>query len=165
MNKVAISNGYQPGAVGRVAQLHAEYYSRNWGFGLYFEAKVAVDLSDFLLRFDPERDGFWLAMSNDHGIVGSIAIDGIHAADQGAHLRWFITAEVCRGSGAGQRLLAQAIEFCRQRRYDKIYLHTFAGLDAARYLYEKHGFVLVDQHPDDTWGVEVNEQRFELGLV
>jgi hypothetical protein len=53
------------------------------------------------------------------------------------------------------------LDFCRRKRYPAVYLWTFEGLAAARHLYEKHGFVLVEQHPGDQWGMTVNEQRFE----
>ena len=38
-----VIGGYCPGALGRVAEMHAEYYHRHWGFGLFFEAKVATN--------------------------------------------------------------------------------------------------------------------------
>ena len=41
------------------------------------------------------------------------------------------------------------------------YLTTFAGLDAARRLYEEIGFTLTSEHADTTWGVPLNEQRFD----
>ena len=36
--------GYRPGANGRVTEFHGRYYHRHWGFGLYFESKVAAGL-------------------------------------------------------------------------------------------------------------------------
>jgi len=59
-------------------------------------------------------------------------------------------------------LLTAALQFCQARRYDRVYLWTFEGLDAARHLYEKSGFRLVHQQRGAQWGTEVNEQRFEL---
>ena len=70
-----VIGGYCPGALGRVAEMHAEYYHRHWGFGLFFEAKVATELSEFLCRFEKRRDGFWTLMSGDR-VEGAIAIDG-----------------------------------------------------------------------------------------
>jgi hypothetical protein len=35
--------GYVPGGIGRVTELHATYYHQEWGFGLFFEAKVATE--------------------------------------------------------------------------------------------------------------------------
>ncbi len=49
--------GYIPGAIGKITELHATYYSTYWNFGLYFEAKVAAEMAQFLSRFDETRDG------------------------------------------------------------------------------------------------------------
>jgi hypothetical protein len=38
---IDISTGYRPGAIGRIAELHARYYHPLVGFGLAFESKVA----------------------------------------------------------------------------------------------------------------------------
>ena len=62
MTVYEIVKGYVPGSIGRVAELNGAYYHDNWGFGLFFEAKVATDLSAFLLRYDEKRDGFWTAL-------------------------------------------------------------------------------------------------------
>jgi GNAT superfamily N-acetyltransferase len=161
-----IVRGYVPGAIGRVAELHGTYYSLNWGFGLFFEAKVATELAAFLSRPEGACDGFW-AVAQAGRIEGSIAIDGSRAHDEdhaAAHLRWFIVSDALRGTGLGRRLLDAAVGFCRGRGYPRITLWTFEGLDAARYLYESAGFQLAEQRRGAQWGVEVNEQRFELRL-
>jgi len=163
MTGYTISDGYMPGVLGRVVSLHGSYYAEHWGFGSYFESKVASDLAEFLGRFDGRRDGLWSLRSSDQ-VEGAIAIDGIRAGTVGAHLRWFIVSDAVRGTGAGGKLMATAMEFCRSRGYRTIYLSTFAGLDAARHLYEKHGFVLVAEEPGTQWGPEVLEQRFECRL-
>jgi GNAT superfamily N-acetyltransferase len=156
--------GYVPGAIGRVAEMHANYYAKAWDFGLYFEAKVASELSDFLRRFDPARDGFWTAV-RDGRVEGSIAIDAAKTGTEGAHLRWFILSDALRGAGVGNRLMQQAIDHCRQRGYARVYLWTFAGLEAARHLYEKSGFRLAEQIEGEQWGKQVLEQRFLLKLA
>ena len=158
---ITVRKGYVPGSIGRIAELHATYYHQLVGFGLYFESKVARELSEFLERYQDERDGLWLALAGGR-IEGSIAIDGSHGAHEGAHLRWFIASNAVRGTGVGRLLLASAMEFCRSRGYETVYLWTFEGLDAARHLYESVGFRLVLQQPGVQWGSEVVEQRFEL---
>ena len=155
-----ISEGYRPGCIGRIAQLHAGYYAVHHDFGVAFEARVARELADFCLACVPGRDGLWLVQDRD--IAGSIAIDGSHVQEDGrAHLRWFITADSVRGKGAGRQLLEKALAFCDARAYSSVYLWTFAGLDAARHLYESSGFRLVQQSPGTHWGTAVTEQRFE----
>jgi len=160
MNKVILM-GYMPGAIGRIAELHATYYHRYWGFGPFFEAKVAMELSEFLRRFDEKRDGFWTVCLN-HRAEGSIAIDGIEASAGGAHLRWFIVSPEMQGRGFGSQLMEEAISFCKERNYSRVYLWTFEGLHAARHLYEKFGFKLVEQNEGTQWGKKVIEQKFEL---
>ena len=160
MNPVHITSGYTPGAIGRIATLHGTYYARQWNFGLFFEAKVATELAAFLQRFDTVRDGFWTAQI-DGQIEGGIAIDAQRADQEGAHLRWFILSDALRGRGAGRALLERAMQLCRQRRYAKVYLWTFAGLDAARHLYESVGFRMLRQQSGEQWGTRVAEQYFE----
>jgi GNAT superfamily N-acetyltransferase len=156
-----IHKGYLPGAVGRIIELHAHYYSELVGFGLPFESKVVRELSAFCERYDSERDALWLALQ-DGRIEGSIAIDGSHAEEDGAHLRWFIASDKVRGTGAGTALLTAAMEFCQSKHYQRVYLWTFEGLGAARHLYEKFGFRLVQQQRGTQWGTEVNEQKLEF---
>jgi GNAT superfamily N-acetyltransferase len=144
-----------------VAELHAAYYGAHWGFGLDFEAQVAAGLAEFLPRIDLRRDGFW-TVSRGGRVQGAVAIDGAKAATLGAHLRWFILAEELRGQGLGGRLLGEAVGFCR---HASVYLWTFQGLDAARQLYEKYGFRLVEAREGRQWGTLVLEQRFVLELA
>lgn len=156
-----IESGYIPGAIGRISELHGTYYNDHWAFGLYFEAKVATELSEFFLRYNKNSDGIWIAKANGR-VEGSIIIDGIHSENEGAHLRWFILSDTLRGRGVGKRLINRAIDFCKSKRHKKIYLWTFEGLNAARRLYEKSGFQLIKQQRGLQWGTTVNEQYFEL---
>ena len=151
--------GYLPGCIGRIAQLHAEFYSAATGFGVDFEAKVAKGLSDFCLSHVEGRDALWLVTDGPR-IEGSIAIDGSDAAGQGAHLRWFITSDQTRGTGMGTQLLSAALAFCASKSYPKVYLWTFDELPAARHLYEKHGFRVARTQRGTQWGREVNEQLY-----
>lgn len=164
MNSITINNGYRPGALGKVVELHGVYYSRHWNFGLKFEAEIAAGLAEFLTRFDPAHDGFWLAMDGDR-IVASITIDGSRRETSGAKLRWFIADEDYAGHGLGNRLMTEAMNFCRDKGFQRVYLNTIAGLHAARCLYDKFGFKLVEEHPSETFGAPALEQLFEVFLT
>jgi GNAT superfamily N-acetyltransferase len=156
-----IEAGYRPGALGRVAEMHAVYYAANWSFGAYFERKVATELAEYLGRYDPERDRFLCAV-RDGRIIGSVTIDGSESASppDTAHLRWFIMDDAARGSGLGGRLMQEAMGFALATGFAQVYLWTFAGLDAARRLYDRHGFELVEELEAEQWGTTVREQRF-----
>lgn len=164
MSEIKIARGYSPGSIGRVTEMHAAYYHRYWKFELFFEAKIATELSEFLKRYDRSRDSFWTILVNDH-VEGSISIDGIDAENKGAHLRWFIISEDFWGQGLGKLLINNAINFCRNMTYEKIYLRTFEGLDTAKNLYEKSGFTLVETREGSQWGIRVNEQLYECSLI
>jgi len=156
-------SGYFPGLLGRITELHGHYYHRHWGFDLFFESKVATEMAAFLGAFDPVRDGLWVAVA-DERIVGAVAISGREAETTGARLRWLIVAEAFRGRGLGRRLVSEAVAFCRRAGCRRVWLTTFAGLDAARRLYEEAGFRLMEEREDAHWGKTVPEQTFELLL-
>ena len=64
--------------------------------------------------------------------------------------------------GLGHRLLAKGLANLRAAGLLGAYLDTFAGLDAARRVYEKAGFRQISEAEGDTWGTPVREQRFIL---
>jgi GNAT superfamily N-acetyltransferase len=153
--------GYFPGVVGKITELHAVYYHDHWGFDISFETQVGRELSEFLSRFDPAMDGFWAAVQ-DGDFAGAIAIDG--SQPEGARLRWFIVRSDLQAAGIGTALIRTAVDFCTAVGHKKIFLWTFKGLDAARTLYERAGFVLTEEHEVAQWGRVIKEQKFELAL-
>jgi len=156
-----IVTGYRAGAIGRIVALHGEYYVRERGLDARFEAEVATELGAFARALDPQREGLWLALAEGE-IVGSIAVQ---AERDAARVRWFILAPARRGRGAGRALLADALQHCRDRRYQQVCLWTFAGLDAARHLYQQAGFRLTEEVADCIWGPRLTRQRFDLDLT
>ena len=155
-----IKEGYVPSLIGRVVEMHALYYSQLVGFGATFESKVASGLADFVPRLGHPGNAIWhLDQGND--ILGGLAIDGEDLGEGTAHLRWFIIDDAVRGGGFGQALIESALTFCDGYGYKAIHLSTFKGLDAARRLYERNGFVLTSEEPGNQWGEEVIEQTFQ----
>ncbi|WP_227317516.1 bifunctional helix-turn-helix transcriptional regulator/GNAT family N-acetyltransferase [Cedecea davisae] len=154
-----IVTGYHPGMIGRVAEMHGNYYAREHNFGLFFEGKVASGLVEFTGRLDKACNQIWLAVANER-IVGSVAIDGEDLGNNAAHLRWFILDDGCRGSGVGRRLMAEAMNFCDGQGFSTVELWTFNKLTAARRLYESFGFELSKEWQGDQWGSTITEQQF-----
>ncbi|MFS2123307.1 GNAT family N-acetyltransferase [Pseudomonas sp. Pseusp97] len=160
---IHVSPGYRPGLIGRVAEMHAGFYSRHSGFGQFFESQVATGVAEFTGRLGNSRNGVWVAEQGSR-IVGSVAIDAEDLGGNEAHLRWFILEEGCRGSGVGRRLLNEAMAFCTEQGFSAVQLWTFKGLDAARRLYESFGFELTHEEQGSQWGSAVMEQQFTLRL-
>ena len=150
---------YTPGALGTVCEMQTTYHAERRNFGRAFETKIAGEMAEFLAGFNPDQNLFKLAKV-DGEIVGSITIDGQNPDH--AHLRWFFVGDDLRGLGVGSQLLSTALAFVRSKEFSTVFLTTIDGLDAARHLYEKAGFDLVEERSGDSWGKEVIEQRFEL---
>lgn len=157
-------HGYYPGVVGKITELHGVYYYENWNFDVTFETQVGRELAEFVARFDEKRDGLWVATQNGE-FAGSIAIDGIEAARDGARLRWFIVDPQFQGTGIGRKLIALAIDFCAQQGFPSVYLWTFKGLERARRLYESVGFQLYGESRVIQWGQTIMEQKYELQIA
>ena len=87
MSEIKMTKSYIPGAIGRVAELHGAYYHDHWRFGLFFEAKVAVELSEFLKRYDERRDGFWTVLVEGR-IEGSIPKEGFRLVEEHTGTQW-----------------------------------------------------------------------------
>ncbi|MFD2207115.1 bifunctional helix-turn-helix transcriptional regulator/GNAT family N-acetyltransferase [Kiloniella antarctica] len=159
LGKVQIIEGYSPGLLGRIVEMHATYYSQFANFDAVFETTVANGLSDFIPRLSHDRNIILHAVSDDQ-IVGSIAIDGQDLGKNISHLRWFIVDKKMRGSGLGKELFSHALKFCDKQGFDETHLWTFKGLNVARKLYEQENFTLVDEYIGDQWGRQVLEQKF-----
>jgi GNAT superfamily N-acetyltransferase len=155
--------GYYPGVVGKITEIHAVYYHENWGFDVSFETEVGKELSEFVSQFDADRDGLWVATKNGE-FAGAIAIDGHNASTEGVRLRWFIVVPEFQKSGIGKELIFRALDFCKHKHYPKVYLWTFDGLTKARRLYEAAGFRLCEEDEVAQWGQHIKEQKFELRL-
>ncbi|MFZ6756316.1 bifunctional helix-turn-helix transcriptional regulator/GNAT family N-acetyltransferase [Undibacterium sp. Ji50W] len=157
----AILEAYQPGCIGDIAGLHARFYSKHWGFGAFFEQKVATELASFTGSLPANGKALWTYSDNGRSLA-SIAIDGDDETGM-AHLRWFIVDDSLRGSGIGRQLMTRAMKYADER-FNETYLWTFKGLDAARHLYESFGFQLTDEEEGVQWGSRVTEQRFSRKL-
>jgi GNAT superfamily N-acetyltransferase len=149
--------------VGKITELHAVYYFENWGFDISFETQVGMELSQFFIDFKDNRDGFRAARVGVE-FAGAVAIDGHLRDTEGARLRWFIVQPGLQGRGIGWELLSDSLRFCVDAGHRKVFLLTFKGLDCARTLYERAGFVLSEEHEVKQWGSTILEQKFELIL-
>lgn len=68
---------FAPGSLGTIIALHGQHYAQNWGFGTFFEAKVAHELAAFAGRM-ASNDLALLAYDNDNdneGLAASIVLD------------------------------------------------------------------------------------------
>lgn len=93
---------HRTGDASSVTFLHRTLYSEEYALDSTFEGEVGRGIARFLGRFDPQRDGFWVAETDGH-VLGAIAI--VHRAKESAQLRWFILHPAYRGLGLGRELM------------------------------------------------------------
>jgi DNA-binding MarR family transcriptional regulator/GNAT superfamily N-acetyltransferase len=158
---------HQPGDMGWVIGRHGALYAEEYGWDETFEGFCAEIAAAFLRDFDPRRERCWIA-EVDGEPVGSVFLvaqpEGKGKSKTVAKLRLLIVDPKARGLGIGKRLVEECIRFARRVGYKKITLWTNDILHAARGIYEQAGFVLVDEAPHHSFGVDLVGQNWELAL-
>jgi GNAT superfamily N-acetyltransferase len=114
---------YPPGLIGVVSTLFGRTISASHGVDWTLDAMIAEQQCEFFRRFDPERDCVWIALRG--GIPrGALTIDGPRpeTGREAARLRFFVLDESLRGRGLGRIMVAEALRFCRDKQYPRVFL-------------------------------------------
>ena len=112
-------------------------------------------------RFDSEKDCIFILECNGSP-AGWVAIT--HTKDNMAQLRYFFLEPELRGLGVGTDLLNKALSFCREKKYSHVFLWTVSAQEAARILYKKAGFEITETSENESWGIPVLEEKWDLDL-
>ena len=105
-------------------------------FGFEPDPRIDPDLEDPLATYS----ALWVALA-DGKVVGSVALRDL--GDGALELKRMYLRREARGCGLGKRLLATALNHARESGADVVRLDTSERMEAARHLYEAHGFVRV----------------------
>lgn len=157
-----VLRGLRPGDLGMVTARQAILYAEEYGWNGDYEALVARILADFHQSFDPDRDAAWIA-EMDGRMAGSIFLVHGDEPDVGK-LRLLYVERDARGTGVGKMLVAACIDRARSVGYKRLDLWTNSVLSAARAIYERAGFVLVDETPHHSFGKDLVGQTWSLAL-
>jgi GNAT superfamily N-acetyltransferase len=175
----------KPGDLGWVIMAHGEVYAAEFGWDSTLEALIAQIVADYAADHDPTREAAWIAEAGGRrvGCVFCVAAHdpqdtpsaATHAGDNPtrgrrradgttAQLRILLVHPDGRGHGLGGRLVDTCISFARTAGYAQLRLWTNDPLVAARRIYLQRGFVLTEQQPHHSFGVDLVGQTYQLDL-
>jgi DNA-binding MarR family transcriptional regulator/GNAT superfamily N-acetyltransferase len=152
---------HQPGDMGWVVHRHGILYAEEYAWDEQFEALVAEIVTSFIRNYNPKRERCWIA-EKDGDNVGSVFL--VKQSDSTAKLRLLLVEPKARGLGIGTRLVNECIKFAQQVGYSKITLWTNSILSAARHIYGKAGFRLVNEQPHKSFDQDLIAETWDLKL-
>ncbi len=150
-----------PGDIGWVVHRHAALYAAEYGWDWTFEALVAQVASEFILKYNPQRERCWIA-ELDGRIVGSTFV--VEKSAEIAKLRLVYVEPDARGFGISRCMLEAALKFAVAAGYQRMMLWTNRNLAAARGLYASAGFTLTLEEPYRGFGHDLVGETWERAL-
>lgn len=159
--QVSLRSELQPGDLGWVIGRHGTRYAEEFGWDASFETLVAGIAAAFAAEHDATRERCWIAEVEGER-VGCVFL--VRLSDDVAKLRLLLVEPQARGLGVGSLLVDECIAFARATGYRTITLWTNDVLLAARRLYARARFRLIESAPQPNFGAELVSETWELTL-
>jgi GNAT superfamily N-acetyltransferase len=159
IDDIKIRTTLEPGDIGYIIYRHGKLYSKEYGYGISFEAYVAAGFFEFYKSYDPGKDRVWIC-EHDESIVGFVLL--MHRENNSAQLRYFYLEPGYRNIGLGKKLMSLYMNFFKECGYTSSYLWTTNELPAAASLYTRYGFSLAEEKESMAFGKPLKEQKYVL---
>lgn len=152
----------EPGDFGWVIERNGALYASEHGWDSSYEALVARIVAEYLDKHDPDREAAWVAELHGERVG---AIFCVRKDDTTARLRLLHVEPSARGAGVGTVLVDECLRFAKAAGYAAVELWTVSLLAPARRIYQRAGFVLVDEDTADRFGHRLTGQTWRLDLT
>ncbi|MEV6280622.1 helix-turn-helix domain-containing GNAT family N-acetyltransferase [Nocardia sp. NPDC051832] len=149
------------GDYGWVIQRNAALYAAEYGWDASYEALVTKIVADFLGSHDDSRERAWIAEAGGTP-VGAVFCVADSATT--ARLRLLLVEPSARGLGVGKALVGECLRFAAAAGYVDMVLWTNDVLVAARHIYQRAGFELVESAPHHSFGHDLVGQTWHRSL-
>ncbi|MGH3313398.1 MAG: bifunctional helix-turn-helix transcriptional regulator/GNAT family N-acetyltransferase [Streptomyces sp.] len=152
----------RPGDLGWMIERNGSVYAAEFGWDESYEALVARIVAEFAADHDPAREAAWVA-ELDGSRAGSVMCVS-DSAPETARLRLLLVDPSARGHRIGDRLVQTCVDFARAAGYRELVLWTNDVLAAARRIYQRAGFELVEEERHHAFGHDLVGQDWRLML-
>ena len=102
----------------------------------------------FYKNIKNEFDSFWCLVS-DEKVLGTVAVKRID--DFTSELKALYLSKELRGKGYGYRLLDIAVNYSKEKGYQRIVLDSMSAYGDALRLYEKYGFKHIPRYNENQY--------------
>lgn len=151
----------KPGELGIVVSQSMDFYMNEMGLDQSFELFLFERMSRFMKNKERERSEGWVVDHNG-SIVGSIFVD--REDSKSAKIAGLLLQPEFRKMGLARKLMDEALAFCRENLYQRVYIMSFPELRDARRLYEYYGFSPTEEETKNAWGKEITLERWDCIL-
>lgn len=123
-----------PAVAGIIRSVMTQFGASGPGFAIH-----DTEVDRMCAAYDREGSAYFV-VEKDGVVLGGGGIAPLDGEPGVCELRKMYFMPDLRGLGAGAALLRLCLEKARELGYERCYLETLTGMDAAQHLYAKHGF-------------------------
>lgn len=149
-----------------------EMIKKEFGFG--FVPAYHQDIKDMKSYYlNPERNNFFMAIHHETGkLIGTIGIRAydrdypffkdVYNSETTASLWRVFVDQKWRRNGVASTLVHMAEEFCRERGYEKVYLHTQKTVNGSLDFWVSNGYRIVEDTENPLMTVHMEKDLYEI---
>lgn len=142
MKIIPYDKKYKDEVINLLDRVYKEYGDEVWLEG------YDADLLNVDDAYRKKGGAFWIAISDDGEVFGTVALKLVPEDDDSIELKRMYIDQSVRGTGLAHRLTDTVIEWGKEHGYKKVVLWTDTQFTRAHRFYEKYGFTYTGRKRD-----------------